>query len=401
MRRAQYRAPRAVEFLGRQQLELDESRESVVDVRRLLAHDLELVRGPVQRERVAVAIVDQAARRRDRVDADAVALREVAEVVVPHDLQVDEAGAERTEQHHDPQRGREHAPAEQALLGVVVLESYAAGHAALVRAAGQAERRVSESPTATINGQSSAPGDHRQPAHPRGVAVSRQPVDPEDDEVIQREQHHDRRGLVHDREHAHAQLQAVGQEPDHEEPERVLAEHHAAQHVEEEARQPRVAESRDARAGQDEIDHREQREIGAHGVEPGRQRHDREHEPGGHAEPVEQSSREQARLPHSPAPVAGAGARAVSVAPLPAAPVAPAAAGRVVPVARGGAGAGAAAGGCDFAAPAFAGAAAGTRSAGVTSGVNHASSTSRVAIELRRRARFDHRERRAGTLRPW
>ena len=78
------------------------------------------------------------------------------------------------------------------------------------------------------------------------------------------EQQHHRAGLVQDREHAHAQLRAVRQERDQHEAERVLAERHAAQHVEEQPGEPRVAEPGDARAGQDPVDHREQREVGPH-----------------------------------------------------------------------------------------------------------------------------------------
>ena len=64
----------------------------------------------------------------DAADADAVALREVAEVVVLDDLQEEQPGAERREagEHHEG-RG-DYAPAEQALFGPVILEADGACH---------------------------------------------------------------------------------------------------------------------------------------------------------------------------------------------------------------------------------------------------------------------------------
>ena len=77
------------------------------------------------------AVIEQeAARGRDRFDADAVALRQFAEVVVPDHLQVEEAGKQRAEQHHDDERGGDDAPAEHALFGVMILEPGVAGHRA-------------------------------------------------------------------------------------------------------------------------------------------------------------------------------------------------------------------------------------------------------------------------------
>jgi hypothetical protein len=78
----------------------------------------------------------------------------------------------------------------------------------------------------------------------------------------------------------------------HQEAERVLSQHHAAEHVEKQARKPCIPEASDARRGQDEVDHREQSEIRSHWLEPARQRHDRKHEARGHAEPVQQPARE-------------------------------------------------------------------------------------------------------------
>ncbi len=124
------RAPGTHDVFGRQEPERHESGQRVVDVRRLLAREFQLVRGAVQRERLAPAIEDQAARRRNRLDADAVALRQFAEVLVPDHLQVEEPGKQRTEQHHQDEHGGDDAPHEHALFGVMILEPGVASHRA-------------------------------------------------------------------------------------------------------------------------------------------------------------------------------------------------------------------------------------------------------------------------------
>ena len=80
-----------VDVLGADQIQLHQAVERRVDVRHFLGHELELVRRLVAGDQLAVAIEDQAARRRDRLGAHAVALRELGVVVVPHHLQHEEA----------------------------------------------------------------------------------------------------------------------------------------------------------------------------------------------------------------------------------------------------------------------------------------------------------------------
>ena len=128
--------PHPVEVLGREQFEFHEARQGLLDVGRLLADQLELVSRTVEREWLAMAVQDQPAARRQRLDADAVALRQVAEVVVPDHLQVEQPRDECGHQHQDHDRGREDATAEQALLGPVVLETMRARHGATVSASG-------------------------------------------------------------------------------------------------------------------------------------------------------------------------------------------------------------------------------------------------------------------------
>ena len=124
------RAPGPRHVFGRQQAERHEPGQRVVDVGGLLAREFQLIRRSIECEGFACAIEQEAARGRDRFDADAVALRQFAEVVVPDHLQVEEAGKQRAEQHHDDERGGDDAPAEHALFGVMILEPGVAGHRA-------------------------------------------------------------------------------------------------------------------------------------------------------------------------------------------------------------------------------------------------------------------------------
>ena len=122
------RLPEALDAPRRQQLQRDQPREGVLEVRDLLADELELVGRAVQRQRLAVAVEDQPARRRHRVDADPVALGQLAEVIVADDLQVEQPRAQHAEQQEDDERRRDDAAAEHALLGDVILEPGVACH---------------------------------------------------------------------------------------------------------------------------------------------------------------------------------------------------------------------------------------------------------------------------------
>ena len=63
-------------------------------------------------------------------------------------------------------------------------------------------------------------GEHRHPAHPRRDRVADDAVGPEHDELVQQQQQKHRQRLLRQREDAHAQLELVRQEADHQEGER-------------------------------------------------------------------------------------------------------------------------------------------------------------------------------------
>jgi hypothetical protein len=62
------------DVLGAQQVELHQPRQGVLDVRDFLGNQFELVGGLAAGDQFAVAIENQAARRRDRLVAHAIAL---------------------------------------------------------------------------------------------------------------------------------------------------------------------------------------------------------------------------------------------------------------------------------------------------------------------------------------
>ena len=79
-----------LELLGVDEPKGGQRLECRVQVRDLLAHELELVGRLIFREHLARTIQDEAAIRRDRLDARAVALRKLQVVVMAHDLQLRE-----------------------------------------------------------------------------------------------------------------------------------------------------------------------------------------------------------------------------------------------------------------------------------------------------------------------
>src|SRR6185369_1905187 len=111
-----------------QQSELREADQRRVDIGDLFARQFELIRRRVGRERQAVAIEDQPAIRRNRLDLDAVALREIREVVVLNDLQPHQARDHRPERDEHDHRGRDGAALEQPLLGVMIFDADGAGY---------------------------------------------------------------------------------------------------------------------------------------------------------------------------------------------------------------------------------------------------------------------------------
>ena len=130
-----------------EQPELRQADQRRVDVGDLLARQLQLIRGRVGRERQAVAVEDQPAVRRNRLDLDAVALREIREVVVLNDLQPHQSRDHRAEREQHDDCGRDRASLEQPLLGVMILDADGAAHRF---------RRFQVSRMATSTGHSSA-----------------------------------------------------------------------------------------------------------------------------------------------------------------------------------------------------------------------------------------------------
>ena len=151
------RLTQAADLRRGEQPELGKALQRRIEVGRLLADQLELIGRAVERDRLAVAVVDQPSRGRNGIDTDAVALRQLAEVIEAHHLQIEEThrqgdGAERHDQRHCDQ-----APPEQALLGSLVLQAYRAGHERLRTRVDQRDPRDIVSPAATISGQINAP----------------------------------------------------------------------------------------------------------------------------------------------------------------------------------------------------------------------------------------------------
>ena len=107
------------------QAETPEPGERVFEVARLLADQLELVGRRVFRDDATGAVVDDAAIRRQRLDAGAIALRQLDVMRVLHDLQPERAADERDRDQRDERRREQHALEEDALLEGLVLDAHA------------------------------------------------------------------------------------------------------------------------------------------------------------------------------------------------------------------------------------------------------------------------------------
>ena len=114
---------RFVEIVGGQHADLDEPFERGVDIRHALAHELELERGAILGEHLAVAIEDQAALRGQRLDAHAIALRKLGVIVVSHHLQHDQAADQHDGERGDDEGRGQRAALEQPLLSPVILDA--------------------------------------------------------------------------------------------------------------------------------------------------------------------------------------------------------------------------------------------------------------------------------------
>ena len=102
--------------------ELFEREQRAVEIVDLLADGDELPVRAVLRNHEAVAVVDEPARRRHRLDAETIALRQLDEVLVVEDLQLHEPPDDQTAQEQHDDRRRDDARQEQPLLLPMVLQ---------------------------------------------------------------------------------------------------------------------------------------------------------------------------------------------------------------------------------------------------------------------------------------
>jgi hypothetical protein len=225
----------------------------------------QLIRRRVGRERQAVAIEDQPAVRRNRLDLDAVALREIREVVVLDDLQPHQARDHRAERDEHDHRGRDGAALEQPLLGVMILDADGAGH-------GLSGPAIPGIQDGDEHRPQQRAGEHRNPAHPGRDREADDTVGPEHHEFVQQQQQEHGQRLLRQREDAHAQLELVRQEAHQQEGEGVLTERRALQQVDGHPAQPREHEPGDARCAERPVDHQEQQQVRTRDVHPVRQR---------------------------------------------------------------------------------------------------------------------------------
>jgi hypothetical protein len=134
------------------QIEFREALERGVEVGDLLARELDLIGGRIGRKRLSAAIQDESAVRRDRFDANAIALRQLREVLIAHDLQPCEARHHGPDCEHHDHGSCDRSAFEQSLLGNMVLDANGRHDA---RSATYRLRRVQVSSTATTTGHSS------------------------------------------------------------------------------------------------------------------------------------------------------------------------------------------------------------------------------------------------------
>ncbi len=109
--------------------ELAQPLERRRDVRDLLGGQLQLVGRQVFRQHDAVAIEDQPAGRRHRLDADPVAAGQVGEMLVLEHLQVDQPADQQQQQAGNDHGGGDRAGEESAPLGPVILDANCVIHA--------------------------------------------------------------------------------------------------------------------------------------------------------------------------------------------------------------------------------------------------------------------------------
>ena len=118
-------APRVLEVIAVDEPERGQALERVVEIGYLLAHQLELVGRLVVGHHLAVAIEDQPAAGRDRIQPHPVALRQLGVIVVAQHLQENQATDQGQHHQGDHDQRPERALREDALLVPVVLDSNA------------------------------------------------------------------------------------------------------------------------------------------------------------------------------------------------------------------------------------------------------------------------------------
>ena len=109
-------------------IEQPESRQPAerdLEIAGLLAHDLELVGGRVLGDDAAGAVVDHAAVRRQRLDARAIALRQLDIVRVLDDLEPERAAGKQERDDRDDARREQRTLEEHSLFEGVVLDAHA------------------------------------------------------------------------------------------------------------------------------------------------------------------------------------------------------------------------------------------------------------------------------------
>ncbi len=147
------RAPRkhqlahAADVSRLEQPEAHQACERVLEFSRLLADQLELVGGRVLGDHAPGAVEDDAPVRRQRLDAGAVALRQLDVVRVLHDLQPEGTADQRDRDQGDERRGEQHALEKNSLLEGLVLHAHAP-HGVSLSAAMRSVRRT---PSATAS----------------------------------------------------------------------------------------------------------------------------------------------------------------------------------------------------------------------------------------------------------
>ena len=119
----QHQLAHAARIVRLEQPEALEPREREVEVAGLLAHEFQLVGRRVLGDDPAGAVEDQSAIGRQRLDARAVALRQLEVMLVLQHLQPESAPGQQQHERHDDAGGEHRALQEDPLLEGVVLDA--------------------------------------------------------------------------------------------------------------------------------------------------------------------------------------------------------------------------------------------------------------------------------------